>query len=617
MAETRRNAWGSRERSDQGIVGWPALITLLGVAASVWLWMLLIDRQQQLIEAQFRLDAEERISAIHRQMDQYVDALEAVGAFYAGSARVERGEFAAFVSPMLERFPGLETVQWIVPIRPADAASVAEAAGIEPFEIFEMREDGRRVAAANRDAHYVTLFAAPEQWWEEFVGFDHASDPRRLSAIEQAIARGGVAASDRLQPNGAEQGGCRIALALPTPVPSNEAVGERGVLMATVRVDAIVARALSYLRPAGIDVRLIDESAGVSGLVLHQEPAECEKTGEPLPADPGWEPPMREAEVIDLADRRWVVVCTPTESYIAARRAWTPLMLPVMGAIGSLLVGSYAGVLRDRRRAVESQVAQRTAELEQANADLRAMVAERRRAEQRLATTAEELVRSNQELEQFAYVASHDLQEPLRMVAGYVQLLQSRYAGKLDAEAEAFIGQAVEGAERMRRLIDDLLAYARVDRQPLEARPVDMNAVVAQAWENLAAATSEARATLKTDRLPTVVGDATQLTAVMQNLLANAVKFRHEDQAPVIHVWGEATGDGHKFTVADNGIGIDGHDRQDVFMVFHRLHSRDAYPGSGLGLAICKRIVERHGGEIWFEPNPTGGTRFHFTIRPQ
>jgi PAS domain S-box-containing protein len=241
-------------------------------------------------------------------------------------------------------------------------------------------------------------------------------------------------------------------------------------------------------------------------------------------------------------------------------------------------------------------------------------VTERRRAQKQLAEHARELERSNSELEQFAYVASHDLQEPLRMVASYCQLLQRRYKGKLDGDADEFIGFAVEGATRMQRMINELLNYSRVGRKSAGFAAVDCNAAVAAAQDGLAVAIEEAGATIRVGALPTVMGEATLLQQLFQNLVGNAMKFRRDGVAPEIAIAATREEDAWRFTVADNGIGIEGEYLERIFLLFQRLHERSKYPGTGIGLALCKKVVEHHGGRLWVESEPGRGSTFIFTI---
>jgi len=238
---------------------------------------------------------------------------------------------------------------------------------------------------------------------------------------------------------------------------------------------------------------------------------------------------------------------------------------------------------------------------------------QRKQAEEMLAQHAEELARSNAELEQFAYVASHDLQEPLRMVASYTQLLAKRYQDKLDSDARDFIAYAVDGAVRMQKLIADLLNYSRVSTRGKSVEPSNWDAILERTLPGLKLAISESGAAVSHDPLPTVMGDDMQLGQLFQNLLANAIKFR-SDKPPRIHVSAERNGNAWKFSVRDNGIGIAPEYAERIFMIFQRLHSKGQYPGTGIGLAICKKIVERHGGRIWVNSQPGSGATFFFTI---
>ncbi len=240
-------------------------------------------------------------------------------------------------------------------------------------------------------------------------------------------------------------------------------------------------------------------------------------------------------------------------------------------------------------------------------------ISERKHAESELASQSRELARSNAELEQFAYVASHDLREPLRMVASYVQLLAKRYRGQLDKDADEFIGFAVDGVTRMQALIDDLLTYSRVGRGGGEHARIDCEKVFDQAVWNLQTSAREQGASITRGPLPRVLGDEIQLVQLFQNLIGNAIKF-HGAAAPEIRLGAEARGRFWRFTCDDNGIGIDPKYAERIFVIFQRLHTRAKYPGTGIGLAICKKIVERHGGQIGVEPSPSGGARFWFTL---
>jgi PAS domain S-box-containing protein len=238
---------------------------------------------------------------------------------------------------------------------------------------------------------------------------------------------------------------------------------------------------------------------------------------------------------------------------------------------------------------------------------------ERKTDEIELARRAQELARYNTELEQFAYVAAHDLQEPLRTVASFTQLLAQRYRGRLDADADKFIDLIVGGAARMRQLIQDLLSYSRVALKETALQPTDVQAVFAQALAALHAAIEESGAVVTSGTLPTLRADPAWLDQVFRNLIGNALKF-HGSEPPRVHVWAEAKDGEWIFGVRDNGIGIEPEYQERIFRIFERLHSRQSYPGTGMGLAICKRVVERHGGRMWVESEPGKGSTFYFTL---
>jgi len=237
----------------------------------------------------------------------------------------------------------------------------------------------------------------------------------------------------------------------------------------------------------------------------------------------------------------------------------------------------------------------------------------RKQAEESLANRAAELARSNAELEVFAYIASHDLQEPLRMVSSFTQRLAQRYQGQLDEKADQYIELAVDGCKRMQRLIEDLLKYSRVTTKGGPPVPVDSGAVLARTLGDLGAAIAEAGAKITHDSMPIVAADATQLGQLFQNLIGNALKF-HSAEPPHVHISARRDHKWWTFAVTDNGIGIDPQYYDRIFTVFQRLHTAEEYPGTGIGLAVCQKIVERQGGRIWVESKPGRGSTFSFTL---
>jgi signal transduction histidine kinase len=294
----------------------------------------------------------------------------------------------------------------------------------------------------------------------------------------------------------------------------------------------------------------------------------------------------------DFAGLGWIVLVQ-----LDRAQAYAPInkLVWMVGLIGLLIIAPLTGfgIVTSRKLARERQ-------------DLL-------QARQKLERSITELARSNSDLQQFAYVASHDLQEPLRMVASYTQLLAKRYKGRLDADADEFIAYAVNGASRMQSLIQDLLAFSRVDSQGQRFEPTSVETLLGYALENLKGAIEEAGAVITHDPLPAIMADERQFLHLLQNLLSNALKFRGPEP-PRIHLSAERRRDEWLFSVRDNGIGIDPQYGERIFILFQRLHTNAEYPGTGIGLALCKKIIERHGGRIWMESQPHQGATFFFTV---
>lgn len=315
---------------------------------------------------------------------------------------------------------------------------------------------------------------------------------------------------------------------------------------------------------------------------------------------------------IALAGTEWRVRLWPSRALMRDSHTAIPNMTLAVGLVLALLLALtlHLGITASVRATA----------LERINVELERRVADRtadlRHVNDRLLQQTRELERSNLELQQFAYVASHDLQEPLRMVSSYVQLLERRYKDRLDDDASDFIRYAVDGANRMKRLIVDLLAYSRTGTRPHAVEAQDTGRLLQDALRNLEIAIEDSHATVTHDELPRIAGDASQLVQLFQNLIGNAIKFRGEG-APRIRVTVAPDPDAAgfwRFRIEDNGIGIEPQYAERIFVIFQRLHPGDAYPGTGIGLAICRKVVERHGGRIWIDPDYRDGTAVCFTL---
>jgi signal transduction histidine kinase len=296
---------------------------------------------------------------------------------------------------------------------------------------------------------------------------------------------------------------------------------------------------------------------------------------------------------------------------IGLRRAVLRPVSELAAQVRDVVSGS---VHRDVKAAGPREIAELGADVDAMRAHILRDLDESRESNRRLDEQAQELARSNRDLEQFAYVASHDLQEPLRKVSSFCQLLQRRYGGQLDERADQYIGFAVDGAQRMQQLINDLLAFSRVGRSTEGFIPVDLSAVAAVAASQLESTRSEAGGTFEIGELPVVAGDQPLLRQLLLNLLGNGLKFHREGVPPVVRVQAVREDDFWRIDVIDNGIGIEPEYADKIFVIFQRLHSRDSYPGTGIGLALAKKIVEFHGGRIELAPTTRPGTTIEFTL---
>ncbi|MEV6910835.1 ATP-binding protein [Amycolatopsis sp. NPDC051071] len=289
------------------------------------------------------------------------------------------------------------------------------------------------------------------------------------------------------------------------------------------------------------------------------------------------------------------------------------LIKPIRQLAGEVRDVAQTDIHREVRGSGPREMRALASDVESLRSRLLDELEELKRAKDLLAVRTQELERSNSDLEQFAYVASHDLQEPLRKVASFCQLLEKRYQGKLDDRGDQYIAFAVDGAKRMQALINDLLAFSRVGRRTGEPALLETGDLLDIALANLDDAITETGARITRGELPAVLGEKSLLTAVLQNLVGNALKFRGEDP-PEIDISAERDGEDWRFSVTDNGIGINAEYAERIFVIFQRLHGRGDYPGTGIGLAMCRKIVEYHGGRIWLDTTVTAGTRFCFTL---
>lgn len=554
-------------------------------ALAVLVFVLVSGNEQRRIESIF----EQRTQALTRALDEslgnYVQILQSIESFYASSSKVERHQFHTYVQRMFDKYPGIQALSWNPRVPTAERAAYEAAArrdGHASFQFTERDAGGRLVRAAPRAEYVPVYFSEPYVGNEVALGFDLASNAVRLAALSRARDTGQPTATAgvRLVQKTGQQTGILICLPLYAQNLTADTVTARrhslrGYAIGAFHMATMVDAVLKNQDQSDWVLRIEDTAATADGAHLY---------GPPLEAGAGTSARVVRT-TLDIAGRQWALSFTPTPDYLAAQRSWAPWLVLAAGLLFNALLGTFLLVLTGRTSRIEQLVKTRTAEL----------------------------ARSNAELEQFAYVASHDLKEPLRMVGSFTELLARRYQGKLDKDADEYIGFMLDGVRRMQQLINDLLAYSRITRGGQALTLTAADAALAAALANLKQAIGESAATVSADPLPPVYANASQLMQLFQNLIGNAIKFRAE-AAPVVHISAQRRSEQWLFSVQDNGIGIEPQYRERIFAIFQRLHTREAYPGTGIGLALCKRIVEQHGGKIWLESEPGRGSTFFFNL---
>jgi signal transduction histidine kinase/integral membrane sensor domain MASE1 len=593
-----------------------ALVVVLFIYTSSW--------QQNRVKLEFDRRVEGLAQVLKKNFDLYLEVLHSIEGFYASSSKMGRREFRTFAESFLSRYPGIHALSWnprIPDTRRAEYEESARHEGYSNFWITELDGQGQIVRASKRYEYVPVFYIEPFDKSRNALGFDVASDFIRFQALSEARDTGKPIATAWVTLVQETENKPAFLVFLPIylhGLPQNTLEERRhnlqGYVVGVFRINEMVEASLEGTDREGIVIHLHDEATPGWKYLLYSSLSDDQRGGNALAQDRQEQnAELQKKLVFEVAGRKWVLEFFPTQKYLVVNRSWEAWTVLAGGMLFTGLLGTLLLVITGRTARIEELVSKRTWELKQVNEDLEHQIKQREQAEKALIKQAEELTRSNAELEQFAYIASHDLQEPLRMVASFVQLLERRYKDKLDSDANEFIAYAVEGAKRMQALINGLLAYSRIGTHGKPFELTDCEAVLESALSNLRVAIEESNAIVTHDPLPTVMADGSQLIQLFQNLIGNALKFCNI-KAPEIHIGVKQRYGEWLFSVKDNGIGIDPQYAERIFVIFQRLHTRSEYSGTGIGLAICKKIVERHGGRIWVESELGKGATFYFTI---
>ncbi len=574
------------------------VILVCGIAVTAAAWKISSRYVSERAEERFVHRTQEIELAIADRMNVYEQALWGGVGLFRASDRVTRKEWRDYVEVLNigAHWPGIQGMGFSVPVTPEERAAHIEAIRAEGFPEYTIRPEGERPLYSS------IVFLEPFDWRNQRAfGFDMWSNAMRREAMARARDSGVAATSGIITL--VQETDQDVQRGFLTYLPLYEPDGDltntegrrrafRGWVYAAFRAGDLMGGILGS-GGGDVDFEIFD------GTELNDD-NRLYRSG--LAPTDSIRAPTQFARLreIDVQGRTWTLHFYPKAGYLAGADDSTPTLIAVAGlAIDFLLFYLISALAYLHRRA--TRIAEdMTSELRSAKADLEVKVTE--------------LERSNDELEKFAYVASHDLQEPLRMVASYADLFGKKYRGHFDERGEEWLGFLIDGAHRMQALVRDLLTYSRVGQREYNLGAVDLNETFDSAVADLMVAIEESDAEITKDPLPVVLGDAGQIRLVLQNLISNAIKFRDPHHASKVHVGASQSGDVCTLFVRDNGIGIDPEFADRIFVIFQRLHGKDEYSGTGIGLAICKKVIERHCGRIWLESTPGGGSAFFFTL---
>jgi signal transduction histidine kinase len=559
------------------------LVAAIGSIASTFGFQAALQNERAGSRLSFQRLVAERVKALERDLGREIVAVLAVGAACEIIDPLEQAPFGTLARSLLKRQPSIQALSWIPRVSHAQREDFEESArlnGLEDFRFRERGESGELTVAGDRPEYFPVFLIEPRLGNERALGFDLASHAARRSALEEAAASGEVVATNHITL--VQEFKESFAFLAFSPVFAGPTEGKspeerraqlRGFCSGVVRIDDLIENAVSpeFCRENGVRIKVYEVEGQETFRIYPSRAVE-----ESAPFDTS-------TSSVLVAGRTWSLQFERVRSPPPHALTW---MVLLSGLLVSVLIAFYVNTILRRQEVVQLLVGERTVALQ----------------------------RSNEDLEQFAYAASHDLQEPLRMVVSYMDLLTHRYADSLDQRANEYISFAVDGAQRMQTLLEGLLDYSRVGREASATRPVDCEQLIEEVLHDLAAEI-DGQVVVKRSPLPTVVGNRARLRQLFQNVISNAVKYRRADGATLSI--GCARVDGSwEFSFEDNGIGINPTHFSRIFQLFQRLHTREEFPGTGIGLASAKRIVEANGGKIWVESQLGSGSTFRFTLPP-
>lgn len=587
----------------------------------VWLFFFTSQREQERVRIEFVSAAAAIADRFRGELEHDRLLVESLAAYFDSGLPITRSQFRRYANDLMALRPGVKSLQWVREITPDERAAYVAGVrqeGYPEFQVQGLIDGALQVLPPGRGGHSVITYLEPWAGNEAAFGFDIRTNPTVALTLPRAIGSGEPAVSGRIRL--VQETGDAYAVVLYHPlydggaVPTDEAARHRlhnGFVSGVLRLPNLLASPLQLPMGEDMRVRLVDLEAEPDLRLMFESRSPVTGAGAGF----------NHLELMQFGQRQWRMEFSLPAAYLLTHRSWQAWSLLAVGLLLTSLLGLLILILSGRNERVQQMVSERTQSLTEANRTLleregamERLVGELRASERQLLRATSDLEASNRELEQFAYVASHDLKAPLRTVASFTQLLERRLGAELDADASEYLEFIRRGVHNMHALTDDLLSISRVGKAALDLHPTSLAQVVERARDSLTADIEASDASLHIETLPTIQGDAGMLVQVFQNLIGNAIKFQPAGRRPEVRVRCDGQRDGWHIEVVDNGIGMDTQHLERIFLIFSRLHTQEQYPGTGLGLALCKKIVLLHGGNIWATSSPGKGSILHLWL---